>query len=63
MALGSKQASLRLITFSQYFRVRGYHGGIGWNADSLKLSGRRVSNSRPTAWEAVALPTELHPHG
>ena len=26
------------------------------------LSGRRGSNSRPTAWKAVALPTELLPH-
>ena len=25
------------------------------------LSGRRGSNPRPTAWKAVALPTELHP--
>lgn len=25
-------------------------------------SGRPVSNRRPTAWEAVALPTELRPH-
>ena len=25
-------------------------------------SGRRGSNPRPTAWEAVALPTELLPH-
>ena len=25
-------------------------------------SGRRGSNSRPTAWKAVALPTELLPH-
>lgn len=26
-------------------------------------SGRRGSNPRPRAWEARALPTELHPHG
>ena len=25
-------------------------------------SGRRDSNPRPTAWKAVALPTELLPH-
>ena len=25
-------------------------------------SGRRGSNPRPTAWKAVALPTELRPH-
>lgn len=25
-------------------------------------SGKRDSNPRPTAWEAVALPTELFPH-
>ena len=25
------------------------------------LSGKRVSNSRPAAWEAAALPTELFP--
>ena len=25
-------------------------------------SGRRVSNPRPRAWEALALPTELRPH-
>src|SRR6185312_9602764 len=28
----------------------------------LLSSGRRGSNPRPTAWEAVALPTELLPH-
>src|SRR5690606_19623214 len=27
----------------------------------IEWSGRRVSNSRPQAWEAGALPTELHP--
>ena len=27
------------------------------------LSGKRDSNSRPSAWEADALPTELFPHG
>ena len=32
------------------------------NAD-LSVSGRRGSNSRPQAWEAGALPTELHPRG
>ena len=26
------------------------------------LSGKRVSNPRPAAWEAAALPTELLPH-
>jgi hypothetical protein len=26
------------------------------------LSGRRGSNSRPIAWKAIALPTELLPH-
>ena len=26
-------------------------------------SGQRGSNSRPEAWKAPALPTELHPHG
>lgn len=26
------------------------------------LSGKRGSNSRPSAWEADALPTELLPH-
>ncbi len=28
----------------------------------LVLSGKRGSNSRPSAWEADALPTELLPH-
>jgi hypothetical protein len=28
----------------------------------LRGSGRRVSNPRPSAWEADALPTELRPH-
>jgi hypothetical protein len=28
----------------------------------MTLSGRRGSNPRPTAWKAVALPTELLPH-
>ncbi len=27
----------------------------------INLSGRRDSNSRPSAWEADALPTELLP--
>jgi hypothetical protein len=27
-----------------------------------KVSGRRDSNPRPSAWEADALPTELLPH-
>lgn len=27
----------------------------------IAWSGQRVSNPRPTAWEAVALPTELCP--
>ncbi len=30
---------------------------------SLLLSGRRDSNSRPIAWKAIALPTELLPLG
>jgi hypothetical protein len=29
----------------------------------LRQSGRRVSNPRPLAWEANALPTELRPPG
>ncbi len=29
--------------------------------DKINLSGRRGSNPRPTAWKAVALPTELLP--
>lgn len=32
-------------------------------ADDGMWSGRRASNSRPQAWEAGALPTELRPHG
>ena len=31
-------------------------------APCFDASGRRGSNSRPTAWKAVALPTELLPH-
>ncbi len=31
------------------------------NFDKLRLSGRRGSNPRPSAWEADALPTELLP--
>lgn len=31
--------------------------------DDGMWSGRRASNSRPQAWEAGALPTELRPHG
>jgi hypothetical protein len=27
----------------------------------MRLSGRRGSNSRPIAWKAIALPTELLP--
>src|ERR1044072_9565861 len=29
---------------------------------AFSASGRRGSNPRPTAWKAVALPTELLPH-
>src|SRR5687768_1202316 len=32
------------------------------NAVAVKVSGRRGSNPRPSAWEADALPTELLPH-
>lgn len=28
----------------------------------FNLSGKPVSNRRPSAWEADALPTELRPH-
>lgn len=35
----------------------------GVAADEGMWSGRRASNSRPQAWEAGALPTELRPHG
>src|SRR6266851_7722329 len=31
------------------------------NLSHCKWSGRRDSNSRPSAWKADALPTELHP--
>ena len=31
------------------------------SSGSLKQSGRRDSNSRPSAWKADALPTELLP--
>ncbi len=31
------------------------------NFELKGLSGWRGSNPRPTAWKAVALPTELHP--
>ncbi len=30
---------------------------------ALFVSGKRGSNSRPSAWEADALPTELLPQG
>ena len=36
---------------------------LGSTADDGMWSGRRASNSRPQAWEAGALPTELRPHG
>ena len=32
------------------------------NKEGRCLSGKRDSNSRPSAWEANALPTELLPH-
>ena len=35
---------------------------LGGTADDGMWSGRRASNSRPQAWEAGALPTELRPH-
>ena len=34
---------------------------IASTTQQTNLSGRRGSNSRPTAWKAVALPTELLP--
>ena len=36
--------------------------GITGIPQQTSLSGRRGSNPRPTAWKAVALPTELLPH-
>ena len=35
---------------------------LTYNSATLIKSGRRGSNSRPTAWKAVTLPTELLPH-
>ena len=37
-------------------------GAIIHNPANKPWSGQRDSNSRPQAWEACALPTELHPH-
>ena len=34
---------------------------LGYAARDAEWSGKRDSNPRPTAWEAVALPTELFP--
>ena len=34
---------------------------LGYAATDREWSGKRESNPRPTAWEAVALPTELFP--
>ncbi len=48
----------KLSTFSEFSCAK---GPLCKMLNLEKLSGRRVSNSRPTAWEAVALPTELHP--
>jgi hypothetical protein len=33
-----------------------------WNYFKFNWSGKRGSNSQPTAWKAVALPIELFPH-
>ena len=35
--------------------------GEDFQGHEKEKSGKRGSNSRPTAWEAVALPTELLP--
>jgi hypothetical protein len=37
------------------------HRLVIFQLNPVDLSGRRGSNSRPTAWKAVALPTELLP--
>ena len=42
------------VMISRHFRSTGDVAGSTW-------SGRRVSNPRPPAWEASALPTELRP--
>ena len=36
-------------------------GPLAWRPKRRSPSGRRVSNPRPSAWEADALPTELRP--
>jgi hypothetical protein len=43
-------------------KKQSFQKGRGRRTGSVK-SGRRVSNSRPSAWEADALPTELLPRG
>ena len=43
--------------FPAFFRAE-----ITKTSGQEKWSGRRGSNPRPQAWEACALPTELHPH-
>ena len=35
---------------------------LDWGKKQWDESGKRDSNSRPSAWEADALPTELLPH-
>ncbi len=41
--------------------LSGTKKGFSFHRNPSILSGRRGSNPRPTAWEAVALPTELLP--
>ena len=49
-------------------RLRGKMGNrfaserLDWRKKQWDESGKRDSNSRPSAWEADALPTELLPH-
>ena len=49
-------------------RLRGKMGNrfaserLDWGKKQWDESGKRDSNSRPSAWEADALPTELLPH-
>ncbi len=53
------QRHLHRTRYKRYNREKtGHSNHPPWKA----WSGQRGSNSRPQAWEACALPTELHPH-
>ena len=48
-----------MMDLCRFINEKNHPKSIGW----FSMSGRRGSNSRPSAWKADALSTELLPHG